>query len=100
MRRAARTDENQVEIVQAFRRMGYSVKPTHQVGDGFPDIVIGKNNMNTLIEIKDGKKPPSARKLTPDEVEFHKKWRGRVEIIESIDDAIKLDKELTNNPRL
>ena len=93
MRRAAKVDDNQSKIVKAFRRMGWSVAPTHQLGKGFPDIVIGKSGVNLLIEIKDGDKVPSKRKLTPDEEEFHAKWRGQIAIVESIDDVIALDKK-------
>ena len=73
--RAARTDTNQKAIVFALRRLGCSVKPTHMVGDGFPDIVVGFRNSNYLFEIKDPDKPPSARKLTPMENKFHIKWQ-------------------------
>jgi hypothetical protein len=45
---------------------------------------------NLLIEIKDGQKVPSARKLTPDEAAWHQSWRGQVAIVESVDDALRL----------
>lgn len=87
MRRAARIDENQKEIVEAFRAMGCSVLHTHQLGHGAPDIIVGKNKKNILIEIKDGNKPLSDRALTHDEIEFHKEWRGCIEIVENLQDA-------------
>jgi hypothetical protein len=37
-----------------------------------------KRGRNYLIEIKDGSKPPSKRKLTSDEQEWHDTWRGTV----------------------
>jgi len=43
--------------------------------------------MNYLLEIKDGDKPPSSRKLTADQVKWHDAWRGSVTVIKSIDDA-------------
>jgi Holliday junction resolvase len=88
--RACRTDSNQVEIVQALRKAGCTVTPTHMVGDGFPDLVVGRNGVNHLLEIKDGAKPPSARALTKDEKKFHIEWRGVVEIVYSIDDALRV----------
>ena len=92
MRQRAKVDSNQSEIVKAFRKLGYSVVCTHQLGKGFPDLVIGKNGINTLVEVKDGSLPPSKRRLSPDEKEFHDNWRGTVLIIESIEDvlAVKL----------
>lgn len=92
MRRASKVDSNQPDIVAAFRRLGYSVAHTHMIGRGFPDIVIGKHNRNFLVEIKDGRLPPSKRKLTPDELEFHESWRGQIVIIESIEDVLNFDK--------
>jgi hypothetical protein len=32
--------------------------------------------MTAYLEVKDGKNPPSARKLTPDRSEFHGTWKG------------------------
>ena len=74
--------------MEALRKLGASVLHLHTIGKGAPDIAIGYKGRNALIEIKDGTKPPSARKLTPDEQKFHDEWRGQVAIIESIDEAI------------
>lgn len=86
-------DVNQPEIVDAFRSLGYSVKVTSSLGGGFVDLVTGKFGHNHLIEIKDSKKPPSARKLTPKEEEFHQGWKGSVHIIESVEDVIEFDRK-------
>jgi len=90
MRRAARVDANQREIVAALRQAGVSVQPLHTVGKGCPDLLCGVWGTNLLIEIKDGQKVPSARKLTPDEAAWHQSWRGQVAIVESVDDALRL----------
>ena len=94
MRRAARIDENQPEVVETFEKMGASVLHTHQLGQGAPDIVIGYKNKNVLIEIKDSKKPPSKRRLTPDEEKFHKLWKGDIRVVESADDAANIIREM------
>ena len=86
MRRAARIDDNQKEIIAAFRKAGCSVKPVHTI-KGFVDIIVGLNGRNILVEIKDGNKPKSARKLTTAESEFHKQWKGQVCIVESVADV-------------
>ena len=95
MRRRARIDANQGDIVNAFRRMGCTVHPTHMIGQGFPDIVVGVAGANLLVEIKDGRKVPSKRKLTPDEKAWHDRWRGTVHIVESGADV----EELVNKTR-
>ncbi|HLF66416.1 MAG TPA: hypothetical protein VI522_02245 [Gammaproteobacteria bacterium] len=85
-----KVDKNQVEIVAALRKMGASVQHLHAVGKGCPDILAGIKNQNILIEIKDGKKPLSKQKLTPDQIKWHQEWRGQVSIVKSVDDAIFL----------
>lgn len=86
-RRAAKADANQPEIVAAFRAMGATVQHLHAVGAGCPDLLVGWQGRNLLVEVKDGAKAPSARKLTPAEVEFHEAWRGQVAIVETVEDA-------------
>lgn len=90
MRVRARKDSNHVEVVKAFRDLGASVLDTAQLGNGAGDIIVGLHNHNVLVEIKDGSKPPSARKLTTDEVKFHDKWNGWIEIVCSLDDVVSL----------
>ncbi|MHA1483483.1 MAG: hypothetical protein ACTSQA_08650 [Candidatus Heimdallarchaeaceae archaeon] len=43
-----------------------------------------------MVEIKDGSRGPSDRKLTIDEMNWHKEWLGQVCVIESDQDAIDL----------
>ncbi|SPA44622.1 hypothetical protein [Cupriavidus taiwanensis] len=88
MRRAAKVDDNQAEIVKALRQIGATVQPIHQIGKGCPDLLVGWRGMNTLLELKDGRKPPSARKLTQDEVDWHETWRGQVAVVETVEEAI------------
>jgi hypothetical protein len=86
--RAAKVDANQSTIVDALRKIGATVQPLHTVGKGCPDLLVGWRGINTLIEVKDGKKPPSARTLTPDQVEWHGGWKGRVAVAKSVDEAL------------
>lgn len=90
MRRAAKIDANQGDIVQAFRALGCSVAITSAVGDGFPDLVVGINGLNVLVEVKDGSRPPSERKLTPAQVVFHEGWRGQAVVVISVEQAVAL----------
>jgi hypothetical protein len=95
MRRAASTDDNQTEIVKALRKIGCSVAVTSAVGDGFPDLVVGRidingDRKNWLVEVKDGNKPPSKRKLTPAQVDFHLAWKGQIAVVKSTVEALDL----------
>lgn len=88
MRTKARTDANQTEIVNALRAVGASVEILSGVGRGHPDLEIGYKGRNYLLEIKDGRKPPSRRRLTPDEAVWHSSWRGWVRVVNSVDEAL------------
>lgn len=91
MRRAARKDLNHNVIAQALRDVGYRVAETHQLGSGFPDLVVAGVDRKTgtrqrwLLEVKGAKE-----KLTPDEELFHVAWAGDVAIVRSVDDAYRL----------
>lgn len=91
MRRAAKVDDNQGDIVDALRAVGCTVQPLHAVGKGCPDLLIGSpfSRANLLLEVKDGSKPPSARKLTRDQVLWHDAWRGQVAVVTSVKEALE-----------
>lgn len=93
--RAAKVDANQAAIVKALRQMGASVQPLHTVGQGTPDLLVGIQGRNYLLEVKDGAKPPSAQKLTADQIDWHDMWRGQVEVVNSIDQTILAMQRLT-----
>lgn len=88
MRRVARRDDNHAEVVKALRQLGCTVQDLAAVGSGCPDILVGFRGKNLALEIKDGKKPPSARTLTPEQVVWHHDWRGQVVVVESVEQAI------------
>jgi hypothetical protein len=93
-RLAAKVDANQPEIVDAFRRMGCSVLIISQLKKCC-DIVVSKGLMATaMIEIKDGSLPKSKRQLTEGEMDFMHSWKGLYFIVESLDDVVRVVKEL------
>ena len=88
-RYARRIDDNQPEIVAAFRACGWYVRDTSRLGEGFPDLVVYRpQNGIVLVEIKDGTKPPSARRLTPDESEFARNCP--VAVVYRVEDVLAL----------
>ncbi len=90
MRRKAKTDDNQAVIVRTLRNLGCTVQSLAAVGQGCPDILVGRYGKNYLFEIKDPGKAPSARRLTDDEGKWHRRWRGQVKIIESWEECLKI----------
>jgi hypothetical protein len=88
MKRAARIDDNQPSIVQALEAAGCTVQGLASMGGGVPDLLVGRNGLTLLLEVKDGNKPPSRRKLTADERLWHEWWRGQVAVVESPEQAL------------
>jgi hypothetical protein len=86
---AARADDNQKALVADLRSLGCSVQHLHTVGQGCPDILVGFRGRNILMEIKDGNKPPSRRRLTDDEQEWHQLWRGQVCVVKNLNEAME-----------
>ena len=88
MRRRAAVDRNQPEIVEALRQLGCSVQPLHSVGQGCPDLAVGWQGKTYFLEVKDGLRAPSDRKLTPAQVDWHRDWRGHVATVNSVKEAL------------
>lgn len=101
MRRAARTDQNHADIVKALRRCGYLVHDTSSAGSGFPDLVVGTPwGSIVLVEVKDGDRPPSERKLKPKQVKFHQMWAARhpVMVALGVQDCFEQLERMRANP--
>ena len=88
MRLAAKVDRNQSEIVAALRKAGATVQILSAVGKGCPDLLAGFRGANWLLEVKDFAKPPSERRLTEDQVEWHGGWKGQVAKVETVGAAL------------
>lgn len=94
MRRAAKVDANHAAIVKALRDAGCGVLDLSAVGKGCPDLLVHppafpECRMMVMLEVKDGKKPPSARKLTPQQEKFHATWKGWIHVVTSPDEALR-----------
>ena len=85
MRRNARADPNQKEIVKALRDIGASVIHLHMVGRGCPDILVGFRGRNTLMEIKTEK-----GKLNKRQEIFFARWYGKCFVVRTVDEALEL----------
>lgn len=94
MRRAAKVDANHGQIIATIRGFGISVSDTSNVGEGFPDTVCGygigadgTGGRCFLVEIKDGAKVPSKRRLTPAQEAFRASWKGNYVVLETVEQA-------------
>ena len=96
MRRAARVDANQTDIMRALRKIGCVLQDLSSVGGGCPDLAVGWRGKLVMLEVKDGSKAPSARVLTPAQVEWHERWQGMpVRVVMSPAEAIQAVQEMT-----
>lgn len=91
---ARRIDANQGTVVSYLRALGWDVFITSTLGRGFPDLVVGRPGFTCVVEVKDGDKPPSRRRLTEDEVKFRDWWRGHYVLAEGPEDAARQLEEL------
>jgi Holliday junction resolvase len=90
MRQRAKIDDNQPEIVKALQQIGCSVQSLAACGKGVPDLLIGYRGHNILLEVKDGAKTASRKKLTPDQLIWHALWSGQVAVVSTVDEALKM----------
>lgn len=83
-----RVDENQDDIVGAFRQMGAGVLDLSGVGKGCPDLLCSYHGILQLVEIKNPKYKSKLNKL---QLEWHASWRGRTPVVVwTVDDVIKV----------
>lgn len=88
-RYSARTDDNQKDIVEALRKMGFSVYVD------VDDIFVGHKGFNFWYEIKDPKHVSkktglineSAKK--EDQKKLEKEWKGHYKIVSSLDEILE-----------
>lgn len=91
MRRAAKIDANQEQVVSALRAVGATVQTLAAVGKGVPDLLVGYQGKTLLLEVKDGRKPPSERRLTEDQLKWHGAWRGGpLAVVDGPDAALRM----------
>lgn len=84
MRKAAKRDGNEGQIVKALRERGASVIFLN-LADG-PDLLVGVDHRTLLIEVK----TPTGR-LRPGQVQWHREWRGLpVSVVRSVEEALEV----------
>ena len=89
MRYKRKRDANQNPIVAGLTQAGYSVFDASAVGGGFTDLVVGGVDRrdglrkNWVMEVKTDK-----GKLTPRQKDWHADWRGPIDIVRSLDEAL------------
>lgn len=86
MRRAAKRDDNERQIVDALRGIGAAV--TQVDAKGVPDLLVSYRGHWCVLEVKDGNKPPSRQRLTPEQEAWRDQQRAPVPVVTTVEDAI------------
>jgi hypothetical protein len=83
MRRAARVDSNQAEIIEALKRVGVSVEII-----GRPvDLLVCVRGETLVLEVKN---PDGRDRITKEQAEFIARWPGRVEFARTPEEAVRI----------
>lgn len=84
---AKKVDTNHALIRDTFRELGASVFDTSSVGRGFPDLVVGCQNITALVEVK----RTSKSKFTEEQLAFMANWKGGAVVrVETVEQAVSL----------
>lgn len=99
-RKTPHRDENHGLITKAFEAHGATVQDLSMVGDGCTDILVGYRGWNLIVEIKNPKQKPSARKLRKSQREWAAWWRGApAHVAETVEDVGRILKQYANPRR-
>lgn len=84
MRRAAKRDANELEIMDALRAVGATILQINETNAA--DLLVGFRDLNFVIEVKDGK----YAKLSEGQQEWHDSWQGQRAVVRSIEEALQV----------
>ena len=87
MRRAAKIDDSQPEIVKALEAAGACVQSLAALGGGVPDLLVCFRDRLFLLECKTGWRTCD-RKLTKDQQRWHMAWLGPVYVVSTGKEAL------------
>lgn len=97
MRRKAKVDDNQSDIVDALRACGCSVFSLASVGKGCPDLVIARAGRTYLAEVKNGF---LGWKMTDAQRKFRKKWNADIMIFDTVESVELWARRLSSVPNV
>lgn len=84
MRRAAKVDSNQEQIVSALRAAGATVQSLAAIGKGCPDLLVAKNGVMWLFEVKSGKGETNDM-----QAKWHIRWKADVHVVYGPEEALR-----------
>lgn len=88
-----KVDANQAKIVHELKALGLTVCDLSAVGQGVPDLIVGFQGVNLLVEVKN-----SRGVLTSSQKEWHERWKGKVVVAYYTHDILYAFAELVEYP--
>jgi len=85
-------DSNENFLTCCLLKLGWNIKSTSQVGNGFPDAVVGRDGIIALVEFKLEVQAKPETQLTKPQLHFHSLWPAPIYIIRSEWDCVQLYK--------
>ena len=87
MRKAARRDQNEKEIVDALRAMGATV---YYIDDPC-DLLVGYHNKTLLMEVKNPASPYGKKGFNENQKHFAENWKGGPFcLVDSVESALRM----------
>lgn len=83
---AASKDANKDQVVALMQKLGIATLDLKEPAD----LLIAKRFITVVVEIKDGEKDPSKRRLTTNERKFYDRWPGLYAVVENDQDVLDL----------
>lgn len=84
MRRAARRDAIEPEVIDALKALGATFEQL-DLEDG-PDLLIGFRGVNHLVELRSGLRG----RLSEEQKQWHERWRGSSAVRRSVVEVLRL----------
>lgn len=82
-------DKNHDRIAAALEAAGATTLDTSIMGGGFPDLLVGFNGVDFLLEIKNPDTQYGRSGLSDEQILYHSKWRGkRIQVVRNEEEAL------------
>jgi hypothetical protein len=85
MRRAAKVDANQEQIVSALRAAGATVQSLAPIGKGCPDLLVAFQGLMFLMEVKAAK-----GKVNELQEKWAQSWSTHVSVVRDAEHALRI----------
>jgi Holliday junction resolvase len=82
-----KVDGNQRDIIATFESCGFTVVNLSRVGEGCPDLLIGRAGKCWLVEAKN---PEGRNRIEQSQIDFAEAWNGPdIAIVRTVEDVVR-----------